>query len=299
MQKDFKSALAIGTAPHDKLDSGEPFVRVSLRARVILITVLFVAFLIGFQGAQSTTSAQNPVQITDVVTPDQVPQASQGQVSATVYNSVNQTFEGFAQFTDNSSEITCTLVNFTIGYQETKNIIVNYHVADNATIGPHLTTFEISLSHVSFLYQQYELLVTPVAAISQAVPGHIFYQGQMGTLIVEIISQADRTSSVRVEVFGLKFVNVSQDIELAPGNNTIAIGLVHNASHVFDFGMNYANITLYYQEVKISSALALIPVDLSPINKLLAIIVPVVVFEILVLYYAYRKLRRRRQIASS
>jgi hypothetical protein len=299
MQKDFKSAPSIGTARHDKLDLGELFVRVSLRARVILITVFFLAFLIGFQGSQSTISAQDPVQITDVVTPEQVSQATQGQVTATVYNSVNQTFEGFAQFTDNSSEITCTLVNFTIGYQETKNIIVNYRVAENATIGPHLTTFEINVGQVSFLYYQYELPVTPVAAISQAIPGHIFYQGQPGILIAEILNRADRTSNVRVELFGSSFINVTQDVELAPGNNTIAIALVHNASHVFDFGMGYVNITLFYKDVKISSALALIPVDLSPINKLLAIIVPVAVFEILVLYYAYRKLRRTRQITSS
>ncbi|MCK4822939.1 hypothetical protein KA005_44675, partial [bacterium] len=101
MQKDFKIAPSIGT-PHSKMELGELLVRPTIRTGILLVTVLMFITLFGPSGGAQLVQAQTtPIVISNVGVPDQVPQAYQGQVTATVYNSINQTFDdGFAQFTD-------------------------------------------------------------------------------------------------------------------------------------------------------------------------------------------------------
>jgi hypothetical protein len=260
-----------------------------------LITLLLVLSTVGLSGgAQAVSSRFQPVEVTNVVVPQEVAQASRGEVTATVYNSVNETLSGFARFADNDSQITCTIFNFTIGYQQQLNVTVEYRVANYATLGPRLVTFEINVGGFSFLLHQYMVEVIPVAAISTLVPGQVFSQGQAGVLIVLIENRADHTKTVRLDTYGPKFINTSQEAELAPGNNTLALLLQHNATHLYDFGMCTVNLSLYYNDEFIGSAVAVIPVDMTFLNRALGVIAPLLVFEVLVLYYAYRKIRRTR-----
>lgn len=267
--------------------------RFSVRACALLITLLLVLSTIGLSGGvQAASSQSQPIEVTITYAPEEVPQASRGQVSATVYNSVNETLAGFARFTDNDSQITCTQFNFTIAYQQHLNITVEYRVVDEATLGPRAVIFEVNVGGFSFLLQQYVVQVIPVAAITSLDPGQVFAQGQTGFLVAVILNHADHTKTVRLDTYGPKFVNTSQETELAPGNNTIALLLQHNATHVYDFGMCPVNLSIYYKDKFIGSAVAVIPVDMTLLNKALGVVVPLLVFECLVLFYAYRKMRR-------
>ena len=274
---------------------GELFVRFPIRACALLITLLLVVSTVGLTGgARAVSSHAQPIEVTDIQVPKEVAQATRGQVSANVTNSVNETLSGFARFTDNDSQITCTIFNFTIAYQQKLNVTVDYRVADDAKLGPLPVTFEISVGGFSFLLQQYVVEVIPVAAITSLVPGQVFNQGQAGILVAIILNRADHTKTVRLDTFGPKFINTSEETELAPGTNTIALLLQHNASHVYDFGMCPVNLSIYYKDKLIGSAVAVIPVDMTLLNKALGVIAPLLVFECLVLFYAYRKMRRTR-----
>jgi hypothetical protein len=88
-------------------------------------------------------------------------------------------------------------------------------------------------------------------------------------------------------------------VELAPGQNNIVFPLTHNSTHVYDFGMSLANISLYYADEMIDSTLLLVPVDMTVVNKIVAIIIPVAVFLLLVFIYAFRKRRRIRAASAS
>ena len=269
--------------------------RFSVRACALLITLFLVVSTIGLTGgAQAVSSRGQPIEVADITVPQEVAQATRGQVSANVTNSVNETLSGFARFTDNDSQITCTISNFTIAYQQKLNVSVDYRVADDAKLGPLPVTFEINVGGFSFLLQQYVVEVIPVAAVTSLLPGQVFSQGQAGILVAIILNHADHTKTVRLDTFGPKFVNSSQETELAPGTNTIALLLQHNASHVYDFGMCPVNLSIYYNDKLIGSAVALIPVDMTLLNKVLGVIVPLLVFECLALFYAYRKMRRSR-----
>lgn len=274
---------------------GELFVKWPVRACALIIALLLVLSMIGLsRGVQATSSQSQPVEVTVVQVPDKVAQASRGQAIATVYNSVNETLSGFARFSDNDSQITCTQFNFTIAYQQQLNVTVEYRAAENATLGPRTVTFEVNVGGYSFLLQQYEIEVIPVAEITSLVPGQVFSQGQTGVLVALILSHAYHAKTVRLDTYGAKFVNTSQEIELAPGNNTIALLLQHNATHVYDFGMCAVNLSMYYYDKLINSAIVVIPVDMTLLNKALGVIIPLLVFECLVLFYAYRKMRRMR-----
>jgi hypothetical protein len=274
---------------------GELLVRFPVRACALLITLLLVVSTIGLTGgARAVSSLSQPIEVTDIRVPTEVAQATRGQVSANVTNSVNATLSGFARFTDNESQITCTIFNFTIAYQQHLNVTVDYRVADDAKLGPRSVTFEINVGGFSFLLREYVVEVIPVAAITTLVPGQVFSQGQAGILVAVIQNHADHTKTVRLDTYGPKFINTSQETELAPGINTIALLLQHNASHVYDFGMCPVNLSMYYNDKLIGSAVAVIPVDMTLLNKALGVIVPLLVFECLVLFYAYRKMRRTR-----
>jgi len=274
---------------------GELFVRFPVRACALLITLLLVVSTIGLTGgARAVNSHFQPIEVTDISVPTQVAQATRGQVSANVTNSVNETLSGFARFNDNESQITCIQFNFTITYQQHLNVTVDYRVADDAKLGPRSVIFEINVGGFSFLLREYVVEVIPVAAITTLVPGQVFSQGQAGILVAVILNHADHTKTVRLDTYGPKFINTSQETELAPGINTIALLLQHNASHVYDFGMCPVNLSMYYNDKLIGSAVAVIPVDMTLLNKALGVIVPLLVFECLVLFYAYRKMRRTR-----
>jgi hypothetical protein len=261
----------------------------------LFIALLLVLSTVGVSGGAQTVSSQSsPVEVTDVRVPQEVAQATRGEVTATVHSTVNQTLEGFARFTDNDSQITSTVFNFTISYQQQLNVTVEYRVADDAILGPRTVTFEINVGGFSFLLQQYTVEVIPVAAITSLVSGQVFGQGQAGVLVVVIENRADRTKTVRLDTYGPKFINSSQEAELAPGTNTLALLLQHNATHVYDFGMCTVNVSLYYNDEFIGRAATVIPVDMTLLNKVLGVIAPLLVFEVLVLFYAYRKIRRTR-----
>ncbi len=246
-------------------------------------------------GAQLAQAQTTPIEISNVVVQDQVPQAHQGQVTATVYNTINQTFDdGFAQFTDESGEITCTFTNFSIDFEEEKNITVQFEVAENATIGYHNVTFEINIGAYSFLYEQYQIEVIPAAAIVSLTTGTVFSQNQPGIIIATIENRVNSIRTVQLEFFGRSFANASEEVELAPGNNTLALVIQHEASHIYDFGMSIVNLSLSYAGEVVGSEIAIIPVDMLLLNKVFAIILPIAIFEVLVVFYALRKRKRMR-----
>ncbi len=280
--------------------------KLSLRICTLLIAVLFITSVVGLQGV-SPVAADPDIQITDVQVPNEVSQAAIGQVQATVHNLLNISFDGWAQFSDQLGEIRSysptdpliDIVNFTIGPEESLSVVVDYTVNESATVGTHIATFEIIVGDFSFLYEQYLITVIPVATITEVVPGSVFSQGEVGLLLVSIENRVDRTRSVRIEVFGSKFVNSSQDVDIAPGMNTVAIPLMPNVSHVYDFGMFSANVSMYYFDEMISSEVIVVPVDMSLLNKVVAVILPVGIFLALVLFYAFRKRRRVRAATAS
>jgi hypothetical protein len=268
--------------------------------------MLFIVSIMGLQGHQ-LVAASPDVEITDVQVPDQVAQAGSGQVQATVKNLVNTTFDGFARFADETREIRSQspidplseFVNFTIDPDETITVVVDYTVNETATVGIHTVTFEVNVGGFSFLFAQYPITVNPVATINSVVPGSVFSQGQLGLLLVTIENNADITRTVRIDVWGPKFVNASQAVDLAPGINNIVIPVMPNVSHVYDFGMFPANVSIFYFDEMISSQEVVIPVDMSLLNKILAVILPVGIFLALVLFYMYRKRQRVRVAAAS
>jgi hypothetical protein len=268
--------------------------------------MLFITSVVGLQGYTPVT-AQTNVQISDVQVPDEVSQASSGQVQATVENLLNISMDGFARFTDEWEQIRSyspidpliDLVNFTIGPYETKTVVVDYTVNATATLGVHTATFEVNVGGFAFLLEQYPITVISVARIIDVVPGSVFSHNQPGLLLISIENRGDLTQSVRIEVFGSKFINVSEEIDLAPGTNTVAIPLMPNASHVYDFGMFQANVSMYYFDEIISSEVVTIPVDMSLLNKALAVILPVSIFLILVLFYIFRRRQRLRAAEAS
>jgi hypothetical protein len=245
--------------------------------------------------------------VTDVVVPDQVAQAERGQVQATVHNLENNTFDGWANFTDNLGEIISEdpsdpydpTLNFTIGPFEELTIVLDYSVAENATIGTHIATFQVNVGTFSFLFEQYELPVVSAVTILSIVPGQVFQQNQPGSLVVSIENRVTQTLTIRLEAFGPKFVNSSEEYVLSPGQNDVVLPLMNNVSHVYDFGMFLVNVSLYYLDERVDSQEILVPVDMTFINKLLAVILPVVIFILIVVFYAFRKRRRIRAAASS
>jgi hypothetical protein len=252
-------------------------------------------------------AAEEDIQITDVQVPLEIPQAASGQVNATIHNLLNTSFDGYARFSDGAGDIRSRnpadplidIINFTIGPEESKTLIVDYIVNETAALGEHIATFEINIGGFSFLYEQYSITVAPVARIINIVPGSVFSQGQIGLLLVSIENRVDLTKSVRIEVFGPKFVNSSQEVDVAPGINTIAIPVVTNISHVYDFGMFPANVSLYYFDDLINSKTVMVPVDMSLLNKVVAVILPASIFLALVLFYAFRKRQRVHAAAVS
>jgi hypothetical protein len=254
---------------------------------------MFVTFFGPSGGAQLAQAQTTPIEITNVVVPNQVPQAHQGEVTATVYNTINQTFDdGYAQFTDDMNEITCTLVNFSIDFEQELNITVTYEVADNATLGYHNVTFEISIGEYSFLFHQYELEVTPAASLISLTTGTVFLQNQAGLVIATIENHVNKTRTVQLDLFGANFANATEEVDLAPGINTVAFTIQHEANHIYDFGMSLVNLSLSYQGAIIDSVVAAIPVDMQFLNKVFAIFLPIIIFEALVIFYAFRKRRR-------
>lgn len=280
--------------------------KLSLRVCTLLIAVLFITSFIGLQNYTPIT-AEIDVQITDVQVPNEVAQASTGQVQATVQNLLNVSLEGFAHFSDMSGEIHSInpadplihIVNFTIGPEESLTVIVDYVVNETASVGVHTVTFEISVGGFSFLFEQYSITVVSVVRIVEIMPGSVFSQAQAGLLLVSIENRVDLTKTVRIEVFGPKFVNMSQEVDIAPGMNTVAIPLMPNITHVYDFGIFPANVSVYFSEELVSSHIVSIPIDMSLVNKTVAIILPVGIFLILVVFYAFRKRQRERSAAVS
>ncbi|MFX0167973.1 MAG: hypothetical protein ACFE89_01340 [Candidatus Hodarchaeota archaeon] len=276
--------------------------KLSLRICSLLITILFIASVLGIQNASPVAAQPIPIQITDVEVPSEVAQAARGQVKATITNPQNLTHDGFALFSDDLGEIIShspqdpyiPMLNFTIGPEAQLNISLDYSVAANATIGIHVVTFEINVGGFSFLFEQYEIAVVPVATITSVSPGHVFTQGTTGSLIVTITNHVDTPRIVRLDTFGSKFVNTSEEVELAPGQNNIVLLLSHNVTHVYDFGMSAVNVSMYYLDELIDSEVILVPVDMTVLNKLVAIIIPVSIFLLLVFIYAFRKRRRLR-----
>lgn len=268
--------------------------------------MLFITSVVSLQGFTPVT-AQTNVLISDVQVPNEVAQASSGQVQATVENLHGFSMEGFARFTDDLSHIRShsptdpliDLVNFTIGPYETKTVVVDYTVNATATLGVHIATFEINVGGFAFLLEQYPITVISIARIIDVVPGSVFSHNQPGLLLISIENRVDLTQSVRIEVFGSKFINVSEEVDLAPGTNTVAIPLMPNVSHVYDFGMFQVNVSMYYLDEIISSEVVTIPVDMSLLNKALAVILPVSIFLILVLFYTFRKRQRVRAAEAS
>ena len=269
--------------------------------------MLFIASALGIQSFSPVTAQPFPIEITDVEIPGEVAQAARGQVKATITNLQNLTFEGFAQFTDNLGEITShnpsdpfyPIVNFTIDAESQWELVVDYSVDVNATIGVHIVTFEINVGGFSFLFEQYEITVIPVATITAVTPAYVFAQGTTGALIVSIENRVNRPRTVRLEAYGPKFTNATLEVELAPGQNNIVFPLTHNSTHVYDFGMSLANISLYYADEMIDSTVLLVPVDMTLISKIVAIIIPVAIFLLLVFIYAIRKRGRVHAAAAS
>jgi len=307
VRKTLKDELDIGTALDDRKKLGELLVKLSLRICTVLVAMLFIASALGIQFFSPATGQPIPIEITDVEVPSEVAQAARGQVKASITNPQNLTYEGFAQFTDNLGEITShnpsdpfyPIINFTIGPESQLDLVIDYSVDANATIGVHTVTFEISVGGFSFLFEQYEIPVIPVAAITSVTPAYVFTQGLSGALIVSIENRVDRPRTVRLEAFGPKFTNASLLVELAPGQNNILFPLTHNSTHMYDFGMSLVNISLYYADEMIDSALLLVPVDMTVINKVVAIVIPVAIFLPLVFIYAFRKRGRLRAAARS
>ena len=270
-----------------------------------MIAVLFMTSVIGLQGF--VPAAAPNIQISDVNVPTELYQAERGQVNATVQNLLNTSFDGFARFVDISGEIRSQspvdplseFVNFTIGPEETLTVVVDYTVNETATLGTHTVTFEINVGEFSFLFAQYQITVLPVASIHSVVPGNVFSQDQAGLLLVAIENHVDRTRSVRLDVFGPKFVNASEEVDLAPGLNTVVIPLMPNVTHVYDFGMFTANVSMFYFDEMIGTEIVIVPVDMAILNKLLAIVLPAVIFFVLVLFYALRKRQRVRAAITS
>ena len=266
---------------------------------IVLVAAFFLFLMIGLPSNVPSVSAQPPtIDVTNVVTPDQASQGFHGHVSATLFNHLNQTFEGYAQFTDVDEEIktVADFVNFTIGYQEELTVIVPYQVDENATIGPKLVLFEINVGGFSFLYEQYVLEVIPVAEILWIFPGQVLSQKQVGVLFATIQNHSNHTRTVQLELFGSNFFNASIGVDLAPGENNVALSITHNASHIYDFGIFPVNLSIYYQNILINSFVANLPVDMSPLNKVLGIILPITIFLAIVLYYTIRKRRRIQQV---
>ena len=268
--------------------------------------MLFITSVVGLQGYTPVT-AQTNVIISDVQVPDEVPQASSGQVQATIENLHNFSMDGFARFTDDLGQIRSNspldplidLVNFTIGPYETKTVVVDYSVNATATLGVHTATFEVNVGGFAFLLEQYPITVISVARIVDIVPGSVFSHNQPGLLLIAIENRVDLTQSVRIDIFGSKFINASEEVDLAPGVNTVAILLMPNVSHVYDFGMFQVNVSVFYLDEIINSEVVTIPVDMSFLNKVLAVILPVSIFLILVLFYSFRKRQRVRAAEAS
>jgi hypothetical protein len=282
-------------------------VKLSFRMSILLIAMLILVSAFGIS-TYSTVSAQPPpIQINDIMVPNEVAQDENGQVQATIINPQNQSFNGFAKFYDNFDEISSynpsnpyeSKVNFTIGPESELDLILPYTVAYNATIGLHIVTFEIDIGGFSFLFNQYEITVVPVATITSIVPGQVFTQSQVGILLVYIENHVDHPVNVSLDVFGSKFVNASEEVELSPGQNNIVIPILNNATHVYDFGISAVNVSMYYNDELISSQVILVPVDMTLVNKVLAVILPACIFLILVLVYAFRKRRRVRRAVTS
>jgi hypothetical protein len=269
--------------------------------------MLFIASALGIQSFSPVTAQPIPIEVTNVEVPNEVAQAARGQVKATITNPQDLTHEGFAQFFDNLGEITShnpsdpfyPIINFTIDPESQLDIVLDYSVHENATIGLHTVTFEINVGGFSFLFEQYEIPVISVATITTVTPAYVFSQGTTGALIVSIENRVDRPRVVRLDAFGPKFTNTSLQVELAPGQNNIVLPLTHNSTHVYDFGMSLANISLYYADEMIDSTVLLIPVDMTVLNKTVAIIIPVSIFLLLVFIYAFRKRQRTRAAAAS
>lgn len=274
---------------------------------VLLIAVFLFTPVISFTTVSPVSALQNPIEVTDVVVPDEVAQAAHGQVQAIVHNRENITLDGWARFSDDLGEIISEdpsdpydeFLNFTIGPFEDLPIVLGYSVADNATIGTHIATFEVNVGTFSFLFEQYEISVVSAAEILSIVPGQVSQQNQPGSLVVFLENRVTHTITVRLEVFGPKFTNSSEDYVLSPGQNAVVLPLMNNMSHVYDFGMFLVNVSLYYLDERVDSQEILVPVDMTFINKLLAVILPVVIFILIVVFYAYRKRRRIGMAASS
>ena len=281
--------------------------KLSLRICTLLVTLLFIASALGIQSFSPVTAQPFPIEITNLDVPSELAQAARGQLKATITNLQNQSYEGFAQFTDDLGEITShnpsdpyyPIINFTIGAESQLDLVLDYSVDVNATIGIHTVTFEINVGGFSFLFEQYEIPVIPVATILDVTPAYVFAQGASGALIISIENRVDRPRTVRIDAFGPRFTNASLQVELAPGQNNIVFPLTHNSTHVYDFGMSLANISLYYAEEMIDSTLLLVPVDMTGVNKIVAIIIPVAIFLLLVFIYAIRKRRRVHAAAVS
>jgi hypothetical protein len=248
-----------------------------------------------------------PIEVTDVVVPDEVAQAGRGQVEAIIHNMENNTFDGWARFSDQSGEIISEnpsdpydpFLNFTIGPFEELPIVLGYSVVEDARIGTHTVTFEVNVASFSFLFQQYELPVVSAVAILTVAPGQVFQQNLVGSLVVSLENRVEQTRTVRLEAFGPKFVNSSEEYVLSPGQNDVVLPLLNNVSHVYDFGMFPVNVSLFYLDEQVDSTEILVPVDMTFINKLVAVILPVVIFILIVVFYMFRKRRRIRRAASS
>jgi len=246
--------------------------------------------------SQPVAKLQTPIEISNVVTPEFVAQASHGQVSAHIRNTLNQSFEGFAQFGDDVEQITSTRLNFTLGPLQEFDVMVEYEVAENATVGFHTATFEINVGGFSFLFHQYQLEVVYVAAITSFTPAQVFIQDQVGLLLAVIENRANQPVDVRLELQSPNFDDATQEVTLSPGTNMIALAIRHEATHVYDFGLYPVNLTMYYLDEAIANAVTTVPVDMTLLNKVLGVILPVAIFEGLVIFYAYR--RRQRLLAS-
>jgi hypothetical protein len=274
---------------------------------VLLIAIFLLTPVISFTTVSPVSALQNPVEVTDVVVPIEVAQAASGQVQATVHNLVNNTLEGWARFSDNLGEIISEdpsdpydeFLNFTISPYEELPIVLGYSVVENATIGTHIATFEVNVGSFSFLFEQYEISVVSAVRILSIAPGQVSQQNQLGSLVVSLENRVTQTVTVRLDTFGPKFTNSSEEYLLSPGQNDVVLPLMNNMSHIYDFGMFLVNVSLYYLDERVDSQEILVPVDMTFINKLLAVILPVVIFILIVVFYAYRKRRRIRTTASS
>lgn len=281
-------------------------VKLSLRLSILLIAALILVSAFGITAYSTVSTQPPPIQINDIVVPNEIAQDGSGQVQATIINLQNQSFDGFAKFYDDLDEINSydpsdpfiPQLNFTIAAESELYLVLPYKVTYNATIGLHIVTFEIDVGGFSFLFNQYEITVIPVATISSLVPGHVFTQSQVGTLLVSIENHVDHLVNVSLDVYGPKFVNASEEVELSPGQNNIVIPILNNATHVYDFGISPVNVSMYYNDELIGSQVILVPVDMTLLNKILAVILPASIFLILVVFYAFRKRRRVRQTAT-